>query len=188
MKRRALFLDRDGVINADGGYIWRPEDFVFLPGVFTGCRRAQAAGYLLVVVTNQSGIGRGLYGEDDFFTLTDWMCREFADNGVEIAEVYFAPTHPHDGIGDYRRESIDRKPGPGMLLRARDELGVDLAASALIGDKETDVEAGLAAGVAYTLLVAGTPRSTQADAVVASLAAGVDWLLDPERQSAAQKR
>ncbi|MBM3560157.1 MAG: HAD-IIIA family hydrolase, partial [Alphaproteobacteria bacterium] len=121
---RALFLDRDGVINRDPGYLHRIEDFVFLDGVFAACRRAWAMGYRLVIVTNQSGIGRGLYDEAAFTSLTEWMCGRFREEGVEIAAVYHDPTHPVAGQGAWRRASPDRKPAPGMLLRARDDLGI----------------------------------------------------------------
>ncbi len=175
---RALFLDRDGVINVDVGYIWRPEDFIFRDGVFEACRQARSLGYHLVVVTNQAGIGRGLYSEDDYQQLTEWMCAQFADQGVDIARVYRAPTHPEDGIGIYKRESIDRKPGPGMLFKARDALGLDLAASALVGDRETDIAAAISAGVGQKLLVDSdeAPDDTKADAIVDSLAEAVTWL------------
>ena len=176
---RALFLDRDGVINVDTGFVWRPEEFVFVDGVFTACRRAAALGYRLVVVTNQSGIGRGLYSEDDFLALTAWMCGRFAEEGVEIARVYFAPTHPVHGIGRYRTDSPDRKPGPGMLLRAQADLGLDLAASALVGDRETDIRAAFAAGVGRKFLVPHHMEDTAgtcADAVIGSLAEAVDRL------------
>ena len=175
---KALFLDRDGVINEDVGYIWRPEDFLFRDGVFDACRQARALGYMLIVVTNQAGIGRGLFSEEEFQALTQWMCARFADEGVEIARVFHAPTHPDEGIGIYKRESIDRKPGPGMLFKARDQLGVDLAVSALVGDRETDVEAAINAGVAQRLLIDSdeAPEQTKADVVVASLAEAVDWL------------
>ena len=176
--RPALFLDRDGVINEDRGFIHRPADFDFIPGVFQACRAARDAGYLLVVVTNQSGIGRGFYSEEDFRRLTLWMCDRFHAEGAELVDVYFAPTHPVHGIGRYRRESADRKPGPGMLYRARDDHGIDLSASALVGDCETDIAAAQTAGLAHRILVAeDTPERTQADVVVRSLAAGVDWLL-----------
>ena len=175
---KALFLDRDGVINVDVGYIWRPEDFIFRDGVFEACRQARALGYHLVVVTNQAGIGRGLFGEEEFQHLTAWMCARFADQNVDIARVFHAPTHPEEGIGIYRRDSIDRKPGPGMLFKARKALGLDLAASALVGDRETDIEAGLSAGVGRTLLVDSdeAPEHTKADALVGSLADAVAWL------------
>jgi len=175
---KALFLDRGGVINIDSGYIWRPEDFIFIDGVFAACRQAQALGYRLVVVTNQAGIGRGLFSEEEFQELTAWMCARFADERVDIARVFHAPTHPEEGIGIYKRESVDRKPCPGMLLKARDALGLDMAASALVGDRETDIEAAIGAGVGHKLLVdsAEAPDRTRADAVVGSLAEAVGWL------------
>lgn len=184
MSAKALFLDRDGVINLDVGYIWRPEDFIFQDGVFDACRRAQALGYRLVVVTNQAGIGRGLFSEEEFQALTAWMCARFSDEGVAIARVFHAPTHPEEGIGIYKRESIDRKPGPGMLLKARDALGLDMAASALVGDRETDIEAAIAAGVGHKLLIDSpeAPAQTKADAVVNSLAEAVSWITANHRQ------
>ncbi len=176
--RRALFLDRDGVINEDTGFICRPEEFHILPGVFDGCRAAREAGYLLIVVTNQSGIGRGLYTEADFHRLTRWMCGAFDAAGAALTDVYFAPTHPTLGVGAYRRESDDRKPGAGMLYRARAEHGIDLGVSALIGDRETDIAAAIAAGLAHKILVAeDRPDGTSADVVVGSLRDGVGWLL-----------
>ncbi len=100
-----------------------------------------------MVVTNQAGIGRGYYTEADFQRLTEWMVDVFRERGIVIARVYHCPYHPTAGIGAYRRESFDRKPQPGMLLRARDELNLDLARSVFIGDKDSDMAAGLAAGV-----------------------------------------
>ena len=175
---KALFLDRDGVINVDVGYVWRPEDFIFQDGVFDACRQARTLGYHLVVVTNQAGIGRGLFSEEQFQHLTEWMCARFADQNVEIARVFHAPTHPEEGIGIYRRESIDRKPGPGMLFKARDALGLDMAVSALVGDRETDIEAAISAGVGHKILVDSdeAPDDTRADALVGSLSDAVAWL------------
>lgn len=175
----ALFLDRDGVINVDSGYIWRTEDFIFNDGVFEACQAARDMGYLLVVVTNQAGIGRGLYSEKDFHALSDWMVERFREHDVEIARVYFSPTHPEEGIGVYRRESPDRKPGPGMLLKARDAFGIDMARSAIVGDRETDILAGINGGVGTRILVEGAeedPSSSRADVVVKSLAEAVAWL------------
>lgn len=149
---RALFLDRDGVINHDMGYTHRWEDFVFIDGIFDLCRHAKAQGFALFVVTNQAGIGRGLYSESDFHALTERMCARFIAEGAPIERVYFDPTHPEHGLGEYRRESFFRKPNPGMLLRAAEEFDLSLADSVLIGDKPSDIQAGIAAGVGCNLL------------------------------------
>lgn len=150
--QRALFLDRDGVINEDAGYTHRWDAFVFIDGIFELARAAHARGYLLFVVTNQAGIGRGFYTEDDFLALTGRMCARFEQEQAPIAKVYFDPTHPEHGLGAYRRPSSMRKPSPGMLLAAASEFGVSLADSLLVGDKASDLQAGRAAGVACNLL------------------------------------
>lgn len=152
-KNKALFLDRDGIINVDKNYVHRPEDFEFVDGIFELCRIGQQQGYRPVVITNQAGIGRGYYSEADFHALTEWMMERFAEQGIRIEKVYFCPFHPEHGIGQYRCESDFRKPNPGMILQARAELNLDLAASILVGDKESDIEAGLRAGVGLNILV-----------------------------------
>lgn len=144
---KALFLDRDGVINVNHGYVHTPETFDFINGIFALCERFQLAGYKLVVVTNQSGIGRGMYTEDTFLALTQWMKACFAEHSVVIDAVYFSPFHPTKGQGKYRRESECRKPAPGMLLQAQRELDIDMASSVMIGDKASDMQAALSAGV-----------------------------------------
>lgn len=153
MIRRALFLDRDGVVNEDRGYVHRREDFVFMDGIFDLCRLALAHGHEIFIITNQAGIARGYYTEDDFHELTRWMLTVFANEGAPIRKVYYCPYHPTAGIGRYRVDAECRKPRPGMILAARDEFGLDLAASTLIGDRETDIEAGTRAGVGRNLLV-----------------------------------
>ncbi len=145
--RRALFLDRDGVINVDSGYVHRPEQTQWMPGIFDLCRDARAAGYELVVVTNQAGIARGLYSESDFIAYSGWLSEQFAARGCPLLAIYHCPHHPDAGIGESRRACDCRKPAPGMLLRARDEWGIDLAASALLGDQPSDILAARAAGV-----------------------------------------
>lgn len=167
MAARALFLDRDGVINVDHGYVHRREDFEFLPGIFDLVRAARGSGHRVVVVTNQSGIGRLLYTEADFAALTQWMLGEFAAAGAPLDRVYHCPSHPTEGIGAYRVDSPMRKPGPGMLLAARDDLGLDLAASTLLGDRASDIAAGRAAGVGRNWLLAppGTPLPEGAERV-----------------------
>jgi len=158
--RPALFLDRDGVINVDHAYVHRIEDFEFVDGIFELCLQAQHAGMAVVVVTNQAGIGRGYYTEQQFSALTAWMCAQFAERGVAIDGVYFCPSHPEHGIGIYRCDSFDRKPNPGMLLRARDQLGLDLIKSVLVGDKISDIQAARAAGVGCAILIEdGSPAN-----------------------------
>jgi D-glycero-D-manno-heptose 1,7-bisphosphate phosphatase len=153
-QNRALFLDRDGVINADKNYVWRIEEFEFLPGIFELCRAAQEVGLIPIVVTNQAGIGRGYYTEHDFWTLTEWMLGQFRERGIGIGHVYHCPYHPAAGIGEYRRESFDRKPNPGMILRAKNDFDLELSRSVLVGDKDSDIEAGRAAGVGFNIKLA----------------------------------
>jgi D-glycero-D-manno-heptose 1,7-bisphosphate phosphatase len=154
MSRPAAFLDRDGVINVDHGYVVRHEDFRWVPGVREAAARLHAAGYALVVVTNQSGIGRGKYTEADFLALTDWMRDEFAAAVAPLAGVYFCPHHPTDALGPLLKACDCRKPAPGMLLQAARELDLDLGRSVLFGDKTSDLQAALAAGVPQRVLLA----------------------------------
>ena len=153
---RALFLDRDGVVNVEVGYLHRIEDVQFVSGIFPLCRTAMRLGYRLVVVTNQAGIARGYYTEEDFEALMGWMRDVLRAEGVELAAVYHCPYHPEHGIGKYRREHEDRKPGTGMLRRAMKDLGVSLAESVMVGDRCSDVAAANSAGLRQTFLIAGT--------------------------------
>jgi D-glycero-D-manno-heptose 1,7-bisphosphate phosphatase len=150
---KALLLDRDGVINKEINYLHRIEDVEFIEGVFETCRFFQQRGFLLIVITNQAGIARGFYTEKDFEKLNDWMVGEFQRHGVEIVKTYYCPYHPTEGVGPYRKESFDRKPNPGMLIKARADFNLNLQASILVGDKESDIEAGLHAGVGTNVLV-----------------------------------
>ncbi|MGB2817240.1 MAG: D-glycero-beta-D-manno-heptose 1,7-bisphosphate 7-phosphatase [Burkholderiaceae bacterium] len=152
--RPAAFLDRDGVINIDRGYVFRRKDFEFVPGVLDGARRLTQLGYVLVVVTNQSGIGRGLYTEDDFRRLTEWMVQVFDAAGASIAGVYFCPHHPCEAIGAYRMNCQCRKPRPGMLLSAASELQLDLPTSVMFGDRASDMQAAQSAGIPRRILLA----------------------------------
>jgi D-glycero-D-manno-heptose 1,7-bisphosphate phosphatase len=175
---RCLFLDRDGVVNEEMGYLHRREDVRFVPGIFPLCRRAKSLGYRIVIVTNQAGIGRGLYTEEDFQELMAWMRREFARESVEIDAVYHCPYHPEHGIGHYKRDHEDRKPGTGMLRRAMAELGVSLADSVLVGDRCTDIAAANAAGLRQAFLLDGTEDGCAGEYLaVASLGEVEAWLL-----------
>lgn len=145
---KALFLDRDGVINVDHGYTFESENFDFMPGIFDLCRRFQEAGYLIIVVTNQSGIARKYYTTEQFLSLTEWMKQRFKEQGVNITDVYFCPHHP-----DYSDAPCDcRKPAPGMLLQAIAEHQLDPSQSVMIGDKLSDAEAAMRAGVGRRVL------------------------------------
>ena len=155
MPHKAIFLDRDGVINADKDYVSKPEDIVFVDGVFDFCRQAQEAGYMLIVITNQSGIGRGLFSEEDFEGLMYWMQEQFTLEDCPLTDWYFCPHHPTEGKGDYKKECDCRKPRPGMILSAAGDWEIDLPHSILIGDKESDIEAGKAAGVGRVELFKG---------------------------------
>lgn len=173
MINKALFLDRDGVINVDRGYVHRICDFEFIEGVFDLCDWFQKLGFLIIVATNQAGIGRGYYSEAEFLSLTAWMNMQFASRNITIAHTYYCPSHPEHGIGHYRTESFNRKPNPGMILTARDDYELDLAGSVLIGDKESDITAGLAACIGTNILLANVSGKilpmTSASFVVQSL-------------------
>jgi len=190
---RAAFLDRDGVINVDRGYVSRREDFTFVPGVIEGARQLHELGYALVVVTNQSGIGRGLYSKEDFDALTAWMKGEFAAAGAPLAGVYSCPHHPTDAVGTYRRACDCRKPAPGMLLTAAQELKLRLSASVMFGDKESDLEAARAAGVPMRVLLGTDASETPALPTVAGLASAAfrrldEALMDPALRASLDAR
>lgn len=169
MSSRALFLDRDGVINVNHGYVVTPERTDFIDGIFDLCRVARERGYLTVVVTNQAGIARGYYSEHEFTTYMDWMRGEFERRGSGLDAVYFCPHHPEHGRGKYLSRCKCRKPEPGMLLVAVRDFGIDVRQSMLIGDKAADIEAASRAGIGRACLlgwrgdhdkVAGLCRST----------------------------
>lgn len=146
--QKALFLDRDGVINVDRGYVYRRQQFEFINGIFDLCRKYGSEGYIIIVITNQAGIARGFYTESDFRKLTDWMLDQFKKEEISITKVYHCPHHPDvDGPCDCR------KPEPGMILQAVKDFDLDIKECILIGDKETDLEAGRRAGIPETNLI-----------------------------------
>ncbi|GAB7028363.1 D-glycero-beta-D-manno-heptose 1,7-bisphosphate 7-phosphatase [Geotalea toluenoxydans] len=153
--KRAVFLDRDGTINVEKEYLYRIEDFQMIPDAPEAIRLLNEAGFLVVVVTNQSGIGRGYYDELKLEKLHCHMEKELAKAGARIDAWYFCPHHPKHGTGHYRKECACRKPLPGMLLQAAKDLDIDLAASFMVGDKLADIEAGLAAGCRPLLVRTG---------------------------------
>ncbi len=153
--KRAVFLDRDGTINVEKEYLHRAEEFVFIPGAPEAIRLLKETGFLVIVVTNQSGVGRGYYDEEAVHRLHRYMDGELARHGASVDAYYLCPHHPLHGIGDYRRECGCRKPLPGMLLEAARDFTIDLAASYIVGDKLADVEAGHAAGCRPLLVRTG---------------------------------
>lgn len=142
---KALFLDRDGTINTDHGYVYRIGDFEFIDGIFELCARAQELGYLIIIITNQSGIARGYFSEQDYSLLTQHMLAAFAERGICITDVLHCP----DLTGE------NRKPEPGLFLQARRLYNIDMAASVSLGDKPRDVEAAQRAGCGANFLFAG---------------------------------
>mgnify|MGYP002719324495 CR=1 FL=1 len=153
-EKKALFLDRDGVINEDFGYIFKIEDFKFLDGIFQLLKEFKKREFLIIIITNQSGIQRGYYTTKDFEILTDYMKDEFKKRDIDIDKVYFCP---------HLSGCECRKPNPGMILAAKDELGIDLSKSYLIGDKLSDIEAGKNAGVKNLFLLNRDENSTNGD-------------------------
>ncbi len=167
--RAALFLDRDGVINVDRHYLYQISEFEFMRGVVAMMQVAQSLGLVLVVVTNQSGIGRGYYTEADFAVLSDWMTAALAAQDVQISAIYHCPHAPEAGCDC-------RKPQPGMLLRAARELGLDCARSVMIGDKESDVEAARRAGLRACVRLADPQVASAADLVTEDFGQVGHWL------------
>jgi D-glycero-D-manno-heptose 1,7-bisphosphate phosphatase len=154
-RKPAVFLDRDGVLNIDHGYVARQEDFQWVEGAAAAVRALNEAGYYVFVATNQSGIARGLYAVEDMHKLHDFMAGELARAGARIDDIRFCPFHPEGTIEAYRRVSDWRKPGPGMILDLMQKWPVERERSALIGDKEADIEAAHAAGVRGLLFTGG---------------------------------
>jgi D-glycero-D-manno-heptose 1,7-bisphosphate phosphatase len=166
MSNKALFLDRDGVINVEKDYLYKIEDFEFISGIFDLCSYYQKLGYIIIVVTNQSGISRGFYSEDDFEHLSSWMIEEFSKNSIEVKKVYHCPHHP-----EFSGKCSCRKPLPGMLIQAQKEYDIDMKNSVLVGDKERDIEAGLNAGLSETYLFneANDIKHSKATKIVSNL-------------------
>lgn len=161
---KALFLDRDGVVNVEKNYLYKIDDFELMDGIVDVCRAYEANGYLIIIVTNQSGISRGYYSENDFKHLSEWMIDHFDALGVTISRIYHCPHH----------ESIDgqcdcRKPEPGMFLEAQKDFDIDMKNSVMIGDNERDIEAAIRAGVTTNILLSTQATQSAANRIVKSL-------------------
>jgi D-glycero-D-manno-heptose 1,7-bisphosphate phosphatase len=163
LKNKAAFIDRDGVINIERNYVGKLEDFELIKGALSGLALLQNAGFLLIVITNQSGIARGYYTETDFQILTNSMKSFFVKGGVAITEVYYCPHHPVAGIGQYKQDCECRKPKPGMILKAASRHNIDLGQSVLVGDKMSDIQAGLDSGIQKNILVESGHELSKSD-------------------------
>lgn len=174
MGHKAIFLDRDGTINLDHGYVHQIDDFHFIDGVIDALLALKKQGYLLVLVTNQSGIARGYFSEEQFLQLTEWMDWSLADRGVDLDGIYYCPHHP-EGLGEFRQKCDCRKPQAGMFEQAIRDLNIDPSQSIMVGDKLEDMQAAQNAGVAHKILVRTgktvTPQAeVAADRVIDTLA------------------
>ena len=153
MGKAAVFLDRDGVINVEKDYVYTIDEFEFIENSIEALKIIQDKGYALVVVTNQSGIARGYYTEEDFLKLTEWMDWCLIDRGVTLDGIYYCPHHPEKGIGKYKVDCNCRKPKAGLIFDAVKQLDIDLGRSVMVGDTVSDIECGKNAGIKRNYLV-----------------------------------
>ncbi len=160
--QRAVFLDRDGTINVERNYLYRSADFEFITGAPQAIKQLNDAGFLVIVVTNQSGVARGYYSEADVATLHDYVQQQLATIGARIDAFYYCPHHPERGNAPYVQQCECRKGAPGMLLAAAEKYNIDLSQSFIVGDKLADVAAGLAAGCVPLLVLTGHGTTEQA--------------------------
>jgi D-glycero-D-manno-heptose 1,7-bisphosphate phosphatase len=165
---KALFLDRDGIINVDHGYVCKIEDFEFVEGIFDFVKNFSNSGYLVFVVTNQSGIGRGYFEEDDFLTLSAWMKNEFLKKGIVIEQIYHCPHKPDAGCKC-------RKPNIGMIDKALKSYNIDLKNSWMVGDKQSDIDLACNAGIGKSIYIGNNKKILNATYMFSSIK---DYLLN----------
>ena len=188
---KIVFLDRDGTINEEVEYLYRHSDLVLLPGVAEELKRLKDHGFKLVVVTNQAGVARGYYKEEDVISLHQYLNSLLSEKGAEIDHFFYCPHHPVHGIGEYKKECNCRKPETGMFEMAEGFFQVDKAHSYMIGDKILDTEAGRRYGVKGILVgtgygrelyeaMTGEERKEALDAYAPTMKEAVDWILTRE--------
>lgn len=165
MPIKIIFLDRDGVINKDVQYLYKIEDFIFIDGIFEACNNFEKLGYKIVIVTNQSGIQRNFYTENDYENLTQWMLNQFNKNHINILDIFHCPHGQNSNCSC-------RKPKPGMFIKAQGKYNIDMVNSWMIGDKERDISAALSAGIRNTILLNNSKKlqlSSNAQFIINSL-------------------
>lgn len=151
--KKALFLDRDGIVNIDHGYVHQSKDFEFVESIFPLCKRFEDNGFIIIIVTNQSGIGRGFYSEEQFVQLNKWMVGQFNNRGITITDTFYCPHHPREANGQYLAVCQCRKPNPGMFIEAQTKHNIDMPNSVMIGDRMSDIHASHNAGVGHRFLL-----------------------------------
>ncbi len=181
--KRAIFLDRDGTLNPDPGYISDPAQFELFPGVGPALRRLAKAGYILVLITNQSGMARGLISEAQLEAIHQKLKRLLAADSVELAGIYYCPHHPDFPDSQGVADCSCRKPKPALILRAIEELNIDASQSFMIGDKGSDIQLGLNAGVTPIFIGEKLPSGFEQIVAFADLASAADWILVDEHES-----
>lgn len=179
---RAIFLDRDGTLNPDPGYISDPDQFELFPGVGQALLRLQRAGYKLVLITNQSGIARGLLTHQQLAAIHAKLERLLAENSVKLAGIYYCPHHPEFPDAEGISACNCRKPEPGLILQALHDLHLDADQSFMIGDKPSDVELGLNAGVTPIFIGPAVLPEFKQVVTFASLNEAADWVLAGENE------
>ena len=180
---KAVFLDRDGTIIEDVGYLNSPDQIQFIPGSIEAIKKLNLAGFKVIVVTNQAGVARGLIAEDMLQTIDKTLAKQILSGGAHLDGIYYCPHHPDHGLYPYKQNCNCRKPNPGMLKRAEKDHNIDLTQSIIVGDKATDVLAGKNLGLKSILVTTGKGAKEQAnlnghaDHVADNLSAAVNWLL-----------
>lgn len=188
-RRAAVFLDRDGTINEEVDFVRTPDQLVLIPGAAAAIRRLNHAGLLTCVISNQSGVGRGLYTEDDLSLIHARLAEELKKEEAMLDRIYYCPHHPTEGIPPYNIACACRKPSTGMLLAAQRDYDVDFSRSSVVGDRSVDVLAGRAVGARTVLVLTGYGRQAAEDCAalgirpdhtVASLVEAVEIILDED--------
>ncbi len=150
---KVAFLDRDGVINIDYGHVYKKENFIFIEDAIDAMMLLNANEFKIIIVTNQAGIAKGLYSEDDYNKLTTWYLDFLKEKGIEVLDVFFCPYHIDSNIKKYKKESLNRKPNPGMFLQAMKKYAIDKPNSFTVGDKISDIEASKKSGIKNNYLI-----------------------------------